>query len=96
MRNELEKENHMSSCPPNQVLNAKLTLEEVKKVIAGAKVNKATGIEDLPNEVLKSPELLNTLYSFKHVLKVVISLRYGINLSSSPSLSLLKKTPEFH
>ena len=37
----------------NDILNSQITLEEVKKVISELKNHKATGIDNLPNEVLK-------------------------------------------
>ena len=36
--------------------------QEVQKVVDKAKVNKAVGVEELPNEVLITPNLVNILY----------------------------------
>lgn len=43
------------------MLNGDITLEEVQRVIDGVKLNKAAGVDDLPNEVLKTPNMLNNL-----------------------------------
>lgn len=45
----------------NDDLNTELSLEEVQLAINKAKTGKATGIENLPNEVLKSPMLSHTV-----------------------------------
>ena len=47
----------------NTDLNTELTIAEVQLAINRAKTGKATGIENLPNEVLKSPMLSHTLFS---------------------------------
>lgn len=47
----------------NDDLTTELTLEEVQLAINKAKTGKATGIENLPNEVLKSPMLFHTLFA---------------------------------
>uniref|UniRef100_A0A0E9QVM3 Uncharacterized protein n=1 Tax=Anguilla anguilla TaxID=7936 RepID=A0A0E9QVM3_ANGAN len=41
-----------------QYLNASVTEEEVKRAIGGLKLRKATGIDNLANELLKLPCLL--------------------------------------
>lgn len=51
----------------NDILNSEITLDEVLKVLDKAKENKAVGIEDLPNEVLKSPNLWNVLHCLCHI-----------------------------
>lgn len=50
----------------NDILNSDITLDEVLKLLDKAKENKAVGIEDLPNEVLKNPNLCNVLHCLCH------------------------------
>ena len=45
-------------------LNAEIFKGEVLKVVEKAKISKATGIEDIPNEMLKSPKLTQLLYNY--------------------------------
>lgn len=52
---------------PNQLLNSDITLEEVSKAVECAKLRKASGIEGLSNEVLKTPKLLQFLTHFMQV-----------------------------
>lgn len=64
--------NHPVYCS-NEFLNHDISLDEVKLTISKAKLNKAMGIEGIPNEALKSPHLLNTLYHlfktcFNHII----------------------------
>lgn len=47
----------------DSVLNNDITIEEVQEVLHKLKLNKAVGIEDIPNEVLKSPYLDNVLFN---------------------------------
>ena len=46
----------------NFYLNANLTIEEVRRVVEKSKSRKATGIDDISYEVLKSPKLLEILF----------------------------------
>ncbi|XP_051813220.1 uncharacterized protein LOC110949666 isoform X1 [Acanthochromis polyacanthus] len=46
----------------NDLLNLDITVEEVQRTISSAKPNKAVGIEQLPNEALKAPSLVNVLH----------------------------------
>ena len=43
-------------------LNNTITLEEVRKAINHSKNGKSTGIDNIPNEILKLPRLLNPLH----------------------------------
>ena len=43
-------------------LNNTITLEEVRKAINHSKNGKSTGIDNIPNEILKLPKLLNPLH----------------------------------
>lgn len=55
----------MSDRPTDQYqspLNDDITREEVKEAIDRARLNKAVGVEELTNEVLKSPYLLTVLH----------------------------------
>ena len=58
----------------NRDLNKEISMLEVLKVIDKAKIGKATGIEDLPNEILKSPKLgqilFNLLFNCFHCSKI--------------------------
>lgn len=46
----------------NDLLNSDITVAEVQKVIEKIKLQKAVGEDELTNEVLKCPKLLNTLH----------------------------------
>ena len=46
----------------NVYLNANLTLDEVKKAVQKSKNRKATGCDDIPNEVLKDVTIIEALY----------------------------------
>ena len=53
----------------NKDLNNSLTKEAVQMAINKAKLGKATGVENIPNEILKSPKLFDILCDlFKLVL----------------------------
>ena len=43
-------------------LNQWIMLDEVQQAIDQSKTGKATGIDNIPNEILKNPELLNPLH----------------------------------
>ena len=46
----------------NHELNVSISLKELKVAISKAKTNKATGIDNIPNEVLKNPNVLLVIY----------------------------------
>ena len=48
---------------PSDTLNKDITLNEVKLVTKSAKFKKAVGIDMIPNEVLKNPNLLNLMHN---------------------------------
>lgn len=53
------KREHVKHYPhSDEFLNGDLGREEVQKAVETAKVKKAFGIDELPNEVLKSPFVL--------------------------------------
>ena len=43
-------------------LNQTITLEEERQAVDQSKIGKATGIDNIPNEILKNPKLLNPLH----------------------------------
>ncbi len=47
---------------PNIFLNHDITMEEVKRAVDKAKLNKTSRIEGFSNEALKSPKLLEVLF----------------------------------
>ena len=47
----------------NVSLNRDIESNELHKAIESLKVNKATGVDDLSNEVLKSPKLFDILFN---------------------------------
>ena len=61
LKNEMER--NMVQDEFNIILNSDISLEEVRAVIHKSKVKKAVGVEEIPNEVLKSLSLLNVLLS---------------------------------
>ena len=46
---------------PTRQLNQPITLREIQEVISRLKPGKATGCDNLPNEILHQPQLLNFL-----------------------------------
>lgn len=52
----------------NRFLNFNITLQEVDDALKKPKLRKAMGVEEIPNEVLKSPSLLNALYDLFYFL----------------------------
>ena len=72
----------------NDILDSEITSDEVLKVLDKAKENKAVGIEDLPNEVLKSPNLCNVLHCLCH-----ICFQNGI-IPSEWNRSIIKPIPK--
>uniref|UniRef100_A0A3Q3E968 Reverse transcriptase domain-containing protein n=1 Tax=Labrus bergylta TaxID=56723 RepID=A0A3Q3E968_9LABR len=59
LKDDLERNMGGENYSPNLFLNYDITLEEVKTAINKSKLKKAVGVEEIPNEVLKSPPLLN-------------------------------------
>lgn len=55
LKNIMEANMQQDSYSFNQYLNASITEEEVKRAIGGLKLRKATGIDNLANELLKLP-----------------------------------------
>lgn len=65
---KLEMETGMNTIHhQNDILNSEITLDELLKVPDKAKENKAVDIDDLPNEVLKNPNLCNALYCLCYI-----------------------------
>ena len=52
---------------PTYQLNQPITLREIQEVISRLKPGKATGCDNLPNEILRQPRLLNFLYGLFNV-----------------------------
>lgn len=70
-KDDLERRINQYGYSSNIFLNSDITQEEVRTAIDQAKLKKAVGVEEIPNEVLKSPSLLNVLFClfkfcFKH------------------------------
>lgn len=76
LRTKLENTMLEASYICNPYLNEELSVAEVK-VIDPAKNGNAFGIDELPNEVLKSPELNDILYDL-----LQICFEYSIQLST--------------
>lgn len=75
------------SCTNDQ-LNRDITIEEVQKVIAKTKKHKAVGVDELSNEILKSPKLFKPLYGL---------LKYCFQAGIIPSVwnnSIIKPIPK--
>jgi hypothetical protein len=65
MADKIEQESHMNEGIGEYTLNGDISNEEVQKALRKAKVNKATGFDGIPNEILKagnSTSLLCTLF----------------------------------
>ena len=65
--------------PPNLFLNYDITLEEVRAAVNKSKPGKSVGVEEIPNEALKAPSLLNvplSLFGFCFNYSVVPSVWY--------------------
>ena len=69
--NEIEKQKHDlendREAEFRTSLNTRILLEEVEKAISHCKNNKAPGIDQIPNEVIKNPsitKLLHTLFVY--------------------------------
>ncbi len=72
--------------------NAKISLEEMHKVLDKAKHNKAVGVDSLPNEVLKnnaSCDLLKCLLNTIFGIHVIPSASKWLLLNPSPKIQLL-------
>lgn len=76
LRTKLENTMLEASYICNPYLNEELSVAEIK-VIDPAKNGNAFGIDELPNEVLKSPELNDILYDL-----LQICFEYSIQLST--------------
>jgi len=89
LKNVIEVGSVMLATPHfSSVLNIDISLEEVQKVIDRTKPYKAVGVDELSNEVLKCPKLLNTL----HVL-----FQYCFKNGTVPSVwyrSIIKPIPK--
>ncbi|XP_049903768.1 uncharacterized protein LOC126392428 [Epinephelus moara] len=62
LKGELEKDMNNAMHCSDHILNDDITLEEVQKVADKAKLNKAVGVDEIPNEALKAPSMLRTLH----------------------------------
>ncbi len=58
---EMEMENHKYI--PNPEINFPITMNEIEIFICKSRLNKATGIDNLLNEVLKNQDVLIMLYT---------------------------------
>lgn len=59
---ELEKGTSNTALCQNHMLNNEITLEEVQKVVNKVKANKAVGVVERSNEILKTQNLMNILH----------------------------------
>lgn len=87
---ELEMDMNIPGYSPNTFLNHDITVKEVKRAVDNAKLKKATGIEGIPNEALKSPHFLKR-YSFifsRHALNIIPSAWYKSIIKPVPKFSL--------
>lgn len=75
-------------CCPNIFLNHEITMEEVKRAIDNAKLKKASGIEGIPNEALKTLQLLEILF---HLFKTCFD--HGI-IPSTWHKTIIKPVPK--
>ena len=67
LKEVMETQMNSDSFNSNFFLNATLSREEVQDAIDKCKMKKATGIDEISNEVLKSPRLFNVLFQlFKY------------------------------
>lgn len=62
------------------MLSSDITLEEGQRVIDKANINKAVGVDDLPYEVVKIPNMLNILCYFKSAFSMILQ-RLCVNKS---------------
>ena len=85
---ELERNMVQDEYSSNIMLNSDISLEEVRAAIHKSKVRKAVGVEEIPNEVLKSLSLLNVLFCL---------FQFCINYNIVPSVwykSIIKPIPK--
>ena len=88
LKDELERGMSNTAYCSNYMLNGDISIEEVQRVVDKAKLNKAVGVDELPNEVLKNPSMLNILHClFQNC------FQYGI-LPSTWSKSIIKPIPK--
>ncbi len=76
------------SHPSNQFLNSSISEDEVKRAIGRLKVRKATGMDDLPNEILKIPCLFEMLHN-----PFSVCFEYGL-VPSDWHRSIIKPIPK--
>ena len=75
-------ESHLSDSDNDawsDILNSPLDIEETRRALHRAKVGKAVGVDNIPNEILKRPELLHVLhrlYSVCYEQNVIPTLWY--------------------
>ena len=46
----------------NEMLNSDISYDEIEKIVKGLKNNKAVGIDNIPNEVLKNKDVMIMMY----------------------------------
>lgn len=72
---------------PNYMLNSDITLEEAQRVVDKVQIKKAEGVDDLPNEALKTPNMLNILCRLFQK-----CFQYGITLWNNNQI-IIRPTP---
>ena len=86
--NNIEESMYGDDFEPNIALNESISLDEVEKVLLKLKNRKSVGIDNIPNEVLKCPQIIMLLYNLFNTC---------FNLGIVPSLwnqSIIKPIPK--